>query len=138
MEVMMAEEEKPPEEHKEEKKKKKFEIKSEKIQQAKEFIGNRGVEVASGCLMVIGLILSFFFMRIGGILVGLAVGLCFYDGIRAYFVKLSDYYVAQGLFKTLMIIGMALYLLMIAPFFLIAIVVGYGLAALCHWGLDKE
>ncbi len=109
-----------------------------KIQQAKEFIGNRWVEVGSGCLMVIGLILSFFYVWMGGILVGLAVGLCFYDGIRAYFVKLSDYYVAQGLFKTLMIIGMALYLLFIAPLFLISIVVGYGAAALCHWGIDKE
>ena len=132
---MMAEDEKPPEEKKE---KKKFEIKNEKVQQAKEFIGNRWVEIASGCLMVIGLILSFFYTWIGGILVGFAVGLCFYDGISAYFVKLNDYYMAQGLFKTLMFIGMALYLLLIAPLFLIAIVVGYGVAALCHWGLDKE
>ncbi len=131
----MAEENEPPEEKK---KKKHFEIKSEKVRQASEFISNRWVEFGSGALMILGIIFTFFYHHFGSILVGLAVGMCFYDGISSYFVNLGARYTAQGLFKTLMVIGTALFLLLIAPGFLIAMAAAFGIVALIRWGMKGK
>lgn len=131
----MAEENKPPET---EKKKKLFEIKSDKVREASEFISNRWVEFGSAALMILGIIFTFFYHHFGSVLVGLAVGMCFYDGISSYFAHLGERYTAQGLFKTLMVIGTVLFLLLIAPGFLIAAAAAYGIVALVRWGMRPK
>ncbi len=89
-------------------------------------IWNYRIEIFSGCLLLIGLILSFFYIHVGEALVGLGVGLCFYEEMHNYFVQVRELYVAHGLFKTLVLIGLIVFLLITIPLFVVAIAVGYG------------
>lgn len=91
------------------------------------FLWRHRIELLSGALMLVGIILTFsFFPNIGGALVGLGFGLCFYKEIHGYFVQLREIYVEQGVFKTLMLIGTVVFLLITVPAFIIATAIGYG------------
>jgi hypothetical protein len=84
-------------------------------------------ELLAGILMLVGIVLSFFYPRIGGVFIGFAGGLCFYKEIYRYFSFLTHYYPREGLFKTLMMIALAVYLLFMLPTFIIALVIGFAL-----------
>lgn len=91
-----------------------------------------GLNLVSGILMVVGIILSFFYIHVGGALVGLAVGMSFYDELQRYFFHARDYATIEGLFKTLMLVGLLLYLLLAATSFVIATVIGFVVMSLIH------
>lgn len=112
-------------------------LQSEKVVKSTTYVKGHWIEFVTGALMILGIIFAFFFMIVGGILVGLAAGFCFYDEIQNYFVQLRDYYSERGLFKTLMVIGVALYLLIIAPAFLISLAAGFGVMTLINWGMKR-
>lgn len=91
------------------------------------FLWEYRIEILAGLLMIVGIILTFTgFFHSGGGLVGLGVGLCFYKEIHGYFVQLKDIYVEQGIFKTLMLIGMVIYFLITIPAFIIGVAIGFG------------
>lgn len=90
----------------------------------------RVFEVIAATLMILGIILAFFYIQMGGFLVGLAFGLFFSDEIQDYFLKAPGYYSLAGLFKSLMILGVILYLLISAWAFLIATVLGFVIMTL--------
>src|SRR5947209_6554151 len=69
-----------------------------------------GLEVLCGILMLVGVILGFFYLQLGGLFVGLSFGLFFATEIQGYFVKARDYYTADGLIRTLLLLGVILYL----------------------------
>jgi hypothetical protein len=110
----------------------------EKDQKGGNFFWNRQIEFASGALMLVGIILSFFYVHIGGALVGLAFGMCFFEEIRSYFFQLGEFYIEQGLFKTLMLIATILYFLITIPAFIIATAIGFGVIYLIRWSLQKK
>ncbi|MCC5831954.1 MAG: hypothetical protein JJU12_02805 [Chlamydiales bacterium] len=84
------------------------------------------IEILSGTLLIVGLVLSFFYLRLGGALVGLGFGVCFYEEMHNYFIQLRDLYIANGVFKTLILIGTVVFFLIAIPIFIIACAVGYG------------
>ncbi|MCH9625198.1 MAG: hypothetical protein S4CHLAM123_03680 [Chlamydiales bacterium] len=90
------------------------------------FFWDNRLEIFSGALILSGLILAFFYLQIGGSLVGLGFGMCFYDEVHTYFLQLRDYAQDKGLFKTLVWIGVVLYFLIGIPAFVIAALIGYG------------
>lgn len=93
--------------------------------------------IIAGALMIIGLILTFAYLNWGGALVGLGFGLAFSEEIRSYFFRAKDFFASQGLFKTLMLLGAALYLLITATVFLIAAIVGFIIAWLLRLGKKR-
>ena len=113
-------------------------MQSEQVTKSTSYITKHWIEFATGALMILGIIFAFFYMYIGGILVGLAIGFCLFDEIHNYFVQLRDCYSERGLFKTLMVIGVALYLLIIAPAFLISLAAGFGLMTLICWSRKRQ
>lgn len=92
----------------------------------------KSLEIVTGTLMILGIILSFLYIQMGGFLVGLAFGLFFSEEIQNYFLKAPGYYSLAGLFKSLMILGVILYLLISAWAFLIATVLGFVIMTLLH------
>jgi len=101
------------------------------------FFWQKRIEFLSGALMLIGIILSFFYTHIGGAFVGLAVGICFFEEIHGYFLRLRDSYSEQSLFKTVMSIGTILYFLIVIPAFIIATAIGFGAIYLIRLSLKK-
>lgn len=90
------------------------------------FFWDRRIEFISGALMLIGIVLSFFYTHIGGTLVGLGFGICFFEEIHSHFLQFRGFYSEQGLFKTLMLIAIILYFLISIPAFIIATAIGFG------------
>lgn len=99
----------------------------ERFRKSTDFVVDRRVEFVSGALMLVGIILSFFYIHMGGILVGLAFGLCFFEELLAYFLQFGGRYSEQGLFKTLMSIGTVIFFLFAIPTFILAAAVGFGI-----------
>jgi|GEM_PF-1626541 len=99
--------------------------KDEKINTFFNWIWENRLYVFSAALMIIGIIFAFYYVHIGGALVGLAAGLSFYDEINGYFVQLREFYSSRGLFKSLMVVGLAIYFLIAVPVFIVALVVGF-------------
>lgn len=120
------------------KKEGRFSMRGEKFKQAWEPFWDHRIEIFSGLLLIVGLILSFFYLRIGGALVGLAFGICFFEEMHNYFIQLRDVYIAHGVFKTLILIGTVIFFLIAVPFFIIASAVGYGAMYLINWLAKKE
>lgn len=83
-------------------------------------------EIISGIFVFIGLILAFFYIHLGAILVGLGLGICFYQEIHYYFLQILEGYTRQGLFKILVGIAIILFLLLSIPTFIIATAIGFG------------
>ena len=88
------------------------------------------LEIIFGFLMLAGVVLSFFFIHLGGAFVGLSLGLCFYRKILSWLSAVSDLYNTEGLFKTIMILSGILYLLISVPVFLVSSIVGFVTMAL--------
>lgn len=91
---------------------------------------NRSFQWVIAILMLVGLIASFFYIHLGSVLVGLSVGMTFHDSVQAYCIQLKDYYTKSGLFKTLIFIGLILFLLLAAPAFVLSAAIGYGVITL--------
>jgi len=91
------------------------------------------IEIFSGILLLVGLILAFFYIHMGGALVGLGFGICFFEEMHNYFIQLRDIYTEHGIFKTLILIGTIIYFLIAIPIFVIASAVGYGAMYIIHW-----
>lgn len=87
--------------------------------------------------MLAGIILTIFYPHIGGTLVGLGFGICFFDEIYQAFVQLGDFYAEQGLFKTLMWVIALLYFLISIPAFIIAAFIGFGIIYLIRRSIKK-
>lgn len=98
----------------------------------------RPLEALCGICVVLGIILGFFYVYIGGALVGLAAGLCFFKEIHTYIITLREYLTEEGIFKTLMFIGVALYLLLAIPSFIVAFAIGFGAITLLRWLAKKR
>ncbi|MEZ5315287.1 MAG: hypothetical protein R3E91_03635 [Chlamydiales bacterium] len=84
------------------------------------------IAIISGCCLMVGLILSFFYLRLGSAFVGLGFGLSFFQEIHGYFIQLRDVYIAHGVFKTVMLIGTIVFLLISIPIFILSAGFGYG------------
>lgn len=131
----------PEEDKKQESEKKPFKQRlkeDERIKQGVDFLWARRIEFFSGALLLIGIILAFFYIHIGGTLVGLGFGVCFFDEIHSYFLQLRDLYTEQGLFKTVMWVGTIVYFLIAIPAFIIASAIGYGVMYLIRWSLKTR
>lgn len=96
-----------------------------------------GFGILAGVLMILGIILAFFYLQIGGALVGLAVGISFYDELQKYFFHAREYATVEGLFKTLMLVGLLLYLLLAATAFVIAVVVAFVVMSIIHLFISR-
>lgn len=101
------------------------------------FIWDYRLEILSGLLMLAGLIISFFYVHTGGALVGLSVGICFFNEMYGYFSCLREFYLERGAFKTLMIIGIVVYFLISIPVFIVAVFVGFGIVFLIQQAFRK-
>src|SRR5262249_35199333 len=101
------------------------------------FFRNRWVEIISGLLMLVGIILSFFYLQLGGALVGLGFGVCFFEEIHTYLRQLRELYVEQGIFKSLMLVATILYFLISIPAFIIAVAIGFGAVYLIRFVTKK-
>lgn len=92
------------------------------------------IHYIAAILMVLGLIIAFFKVGTGGFLVGIAVGITFSKELYSYFFVNPVYAVEeQGLFKILMLIGALLYFLIAATFFVIGLLIGFGILALIYF-----
>lgn len=110
----------------------------ERLNSSLNFLRNEWIELLSGCLMFIGIILTFFYEHLGGMLVGLAFGICFYQEIRDYLFYAKGLYSEHGLFKTLMWIGTILYFLIAIPAFIISALIGFGIVFLIRLVSNKS
>lgn len=102
-----------------------------------DFFWNRRIEIFSGALVLVGIVLAFFYIHIGGFLVGLGFGICFFEDIKEYFTRLRDFYTEKGLFKTLILVGTILYFLIAIPVFIIAAAIGFA-AMYLIWFFTKR
>jgi hypothetical protein len=102
-------------------------LKNKKLDKGVNFFWKWRFEFLAGVLMILGIILSFFYLHIGGALVGLATGIGFYDEIQSFLLQIKGFYSEHGVFKTLMCLGTILYFLISIPVFIIAVAVGFGL-----------
>ena len=109
----------------------------ERLNKGVNYLWDHRIEIFSSALTLVGIILSFFYIHIGGTLVGLGFGLCFFDEVHNYFLQLRDFYIEQGLFKTLMWIGTILYFLIAIPAFIISAAIGYAAIFLIRWSFKK-
>lgn len=96
------------------------------------YFGQHWMRLVAGVLMIVGIILSFFYIHVGGVLVGFAVGLGFFEELQKYFFHARDYATTEGLFKTLLLVGLLLFLLLAATSFVIAAVIAFVLMSLVH------
>jgi len=110
----------------------------EGIKKKLDFFWGSRMEMFSGALILIGIVLAFFYIHIGGALVGLGFGICFFEDIKEYFTRLRDFYTEQGLFKTLLFVGAILYFLIAIPFFIIAVAIGFGAMYLIYICSNKK
>jgi hypothetical protein len=96
------------------------------------FFYRHWVHLIAGVFMIVGIILSFFYLHLGGALVGLATGVGFFDELQRYFFHARDYAIAEGLFKTLLLVGVLLFLLLSATAFVIAVVISFVVMSMIH------
>lgn len=101
------------------------------------FFWNRPLEIISGALMLAGIIISFFYLHIGGILVGLAFGLCFFNELQTFFYRFLDIYSEQGVFKTLMLLATILYFLISIPAFIVCVAIGFAAILIIRLSFKK-
>lgn len=99
--------------------------KSDKSRERLNYLWEFRIEILSGILMLLGIILAFFFVHIGGALIGLAAGICFYKEIVRFFIALRHYYPREGIFKTVMVIAIGIFLILTLPAFIIALLIGF-------------
>lgn len=111
---------------------------NERLNKGVDTLWDNRIEIFSSLLLLAGIILAYFYMQIGGTLVGLGFGICFYEEIHGYFLELRGFYTEKGLYKTLMWAGMILYFLISIPAFIIASVIGYGAMSLVRWSSRKQ
>ena len=97
-----------------------------------DFFYRHWVHLIAGVFMVLGIILSFFYLNFGGALVGLATGMGFFDELQRYFFHAREYAIAEGLFKTLLLVGLLLFLLLAATAFVIAVVIAFVIMSMIH------
>ncbi|NGX61216.1 MAG: hypothetical protein K940chlam9_00699 [Chlamydiae bacterium] len=90
-----------------------------------DFLWTYRIELFSGILVLIGLILSYFYVHIGGALLGLGFGACFFEEIYNYFSELRDLITENGIFKTLILVATILFFLIAIPSFIMAVAVGF-------------
>ncbi len=90
-------------------------------------------ELVAAILMIFGLILAFFHLYLGGALVGLATGIAFSAEFTVYIAALKLSRAKRGLFKTLMVLGVLLYLLLAAPSFVIGTAIGFAFMSLVRF-----
>lgn len=83
------------------------------------------IEILSGLFVLLGVILSLFYTEVSSGLVGLGCGACFFGELNRYFSGLKGVSSANDIFKTLMLLGLVIFLLVQLPFFVIALGVGY-------------
>lgn len=88
-------------------------------------------------LMYIGVIISFYHIHTGGILVGFAFGLSFYEEIRNYFFKIKSFYRYRGIYKILLASGVIIYLFWAIPAFILATAFGFFIIILFYWLKDN-
>lgn len=98
----------------------------------KESQSGRILNILCGVLMLVGIILAFFYHLIGGALVGLSVGIYFSKPLHNYVLYMRKEFAEEGIFKLLMLLGIVLYLLLVATAFVIAVVVGIVIMTLVH------
>lgn len=104
----------------------------------KNFVRNYWLEIISALFMLAGIIAAFFIFALSALLVGIALGMGFYDEIRIYFLQLKTHFTRLGLYKALMLIGLALFFLLVIPPFLIGCALGYGIFALVRWAKNRK
>lgn len=112
-------------------------IQDEEFNKKINWLWERRFLLFAGALMFLGIVFSFYYIHIGGFLVGLAVGLAFFDEIRIYVAELRELYLTHSLFKTLMLIGIAIYFLIAVPLFIFGAAIGFSVKYLIHW-LEKK
>lgn len=110
--------------------------KDEKLNDTIDYVWLHRLEIFFGVLMVIGIILSVFYINLGGALVGLSVGMCFFKEIRRYFNRMSKYYAQEGIFKFSMVVGLALFLLIAVPVFILCLAIGFGVMLVIYSRLN--
>jgi len=110
---------------------------TEKFKKGGGLIWDYRIEIFSGALVLVGLILAFFYIHIGGALVGLGFGICFFEEMHNYFIQLRDIYTEHGVFKSLILIGTVIYFLIAVPIFVITSAVGYGAMYIINWLMKK-
>jgi hypothetical protein len=98
------------------------------------YLRRHALSIVCGFLMILGLIIAFFFVQLGGILVGLSLGLVFFEESVRFFTHIRKLNPNRKTFTILMILGKMLYLLFSIPLFLLATLLGLGIRALVHWG----
>ncbi len=84
---------------------------------------NRKPDIAVLVLLLAGIIVSFFNIQWGAILVGVVVGITFSQQIVDFFKGLSGYIKRGGLKETLVIIGLLIFLIIALPAGVIAALV---------------
>lgn len=109
----------------------------ERFRKGTGYVLDRRVEFVSGALMFVGVILSFFYMDIGGLLVGLGFGLCFFEDILSFFLQLKGRLTETGLFKTLISVGVVIFFLIAIPLFILGVAIGFGIMYLLRIFLKK-
>ncbi len=101
------------------------------------FIRGHVPEVLSGILVFVGLVLAFFYIHLGAMLVGLGFGICFYQELYNYFLQIRESYSRQRLFKILVGLATILFLLLSIPAFIIATAIGFGVIYLVRTVFKK-
>jgi hypothetical protein len=84
------------------------------------------IEIFASILLIAGLVLSFYYFRLGGALVGMGFGVCFYEEMHNYFIQLRDLFIDQSVFKTVVLVGTIIFFLIAIPIFIVASAIGYG------------
>jgi hypothetical protein len=100
------------------------------------FVLSHLVETVSSVLMLLGIILSFFYLLLGGFFVGLSIGIGLFDEITFYFFPFRKYLSDINLYKILMLIGLTLFFLIAISTFLIG--VGMGICLRLLFRLKKH
>ena len=98
-----------------------------------EFAWDHALEIISAAAVLIGIVLTFFYIHVGAALVGLGIGLCFYQEICSILAHAGGYYTNLGLLKTLILIGMLLFFLIAIPSFIIILALVCAIMFLIRW-----
>lgn len=110
----------------------------ERLRPSFNYAGKHGLDIAAGAFMLIGIILSFFYIHLGGVLVGLGFGIGFYEEIRNFFIQARGFYAEEGVFKTVLLIGLVVYFLISIPAFVIGTVIGFGAIYLLRRSFPRD
>lgn len=97
----------------------------------------RRLEWIAALFLLIGLLISFFHLSLGGLFVGVAAGLTFYGRLEHFCLHFRAHYLAYGLFKTVVFFGLILYFLITIPLFVIGMALSFGILALVRMAYKK-